>query len=76
MSKPLQDCSLVFGINIRAAREMRRMTQANLAKRVRMTRPSVVNIEKGRQRVLLHHVDLFAQALAVPKVTLAKAIWT
>ena len=53
------------GANIRAARErsVPRMSQAALAKIVKLTRASVVNIEAGRQRAPLHVLWQIAIAL-------------
>ena len=43
-----------FGDAIQRARCRNGISQAVLAKRVKLSRPSIVNIEAGRQRVLLH----------------------
>jgi transcriptional regulator with XRE-family HTH domain len=42
------------------------LTQEALAKKTALTRTSIVNIEKGRQQVLLHTLVDIAQALRVP----------
>lgn len=47
-----------------------RLTQEALAKRTALTRTSIINIEKGRQQVLLHTLVDIAQALSVPVVEL------
>ncbi|MGW1419839.1 helix-turn-helix domain-containing protein [Bradyrhizobium manausense] len=39
------------------------MTQEELARRVQLSRASITNIEKGRQRVLLHQLIEIADAL-------------
>jgi transcriptional regulator with XRE-family HTH domain len=44
------------------------LTQADVAKKVGLSRASVANIECGRQKVLLHHVYLLAQALNLPSI--------
>lgn len=41
------------------------LRQQDLADRVRLSRTSIVNIEKGRQRVAVHHLYAIAAALAV-----------
>jgi transcriptional regulator with XRE-family HTH domain len=42
-----------------------RMTQDDLAKAVALSRTSVINIEKGRQQVLVHTLASISQALGV-----------
>lgn len=44
------------GNNIRLARENKGISQEQLAKSVALSRTSIVNIEKGRQRISLHHL--------------------
>jgi transcriptional regulator with XRE-family HTH domain len=39
------------------------VTQEELARRVQLSRASITNIEKGRQRVLLHQLIEIADAL-------------
>ena len=41
------------------------MTQEELGLRVRLSRTSIVNIEKGRQHLAAHQVYIFAAALKV-----------
>jgi transcriptional regulator with XRE-family HTH domain len=41
------------------------MTQEALAKKVSLTRTSIINIEKGRQQILLHNLVEIARALQV-----------
>lgn len=43
-----------------------RLTQEALAKRASLTRTSIINIEKGRQQILLHTLLDIARALDVP----------
>lgn len=43
-----------IGENIRAKRQERGLSQEGLAKAVGLKRPSMSNIEKGRQNILLH----------------------
>ena len=57
------------GRRIRLARKGR-LTQKDLADRVSLTRTSITNIEKGRQKVLLHTLADIAEALQVAPVTL------
>lgn len=50
-------------------------SQADVAKKVGLTRTSVVNIEAGRQRIRLDQVEDFARALRLRPIQIAKAIW-
>lgn len=54
-----------FGLTVRALRESAGMTQARLAQKLGLVRTSVVNIEAGRQRVLLDDLIPMAKALRV-----------
>lgn len=53
------------GRRVRLARERAGLTQDALAGRVSLSRTSVTNIEKGRQKVLLHTLCNLADALGV-----------
>lgn len=55
-----------IGLNLRKARNARNMTQDDLAKRVRLSRTSVTNIEKGRQSILVHTLVNLAAVLETP----------
>jgi transcriptional regulator with XRE-family HTH domain len=46
------------------------MTQEGLADKVSLTRTSIINIEKGRQQILLHNLVDIARALQVPPAEL------
>jgi transcriptional regulator with XRE-family HTH domain len=46
------------------------MTQDILAQKLSLTRTSIINIEKGRQQVLVHTLADIAGALNVPITTL------
>lgn len=54
-----------FGRLVREHRLRLKLTQIELARKIGLTRTSVTNIEKGRQKVLLHQVFLIADALGV-----------
>ena len=60
MSEPFYQ---MFGSRLRALREKRQVTQEELGRRVDLSRTSIVNIEKGRQRILLHQIVDIAGAL-------------
>lgn len=55
----------VVGERIRGARDAKNLSQAALAKRLGLSRVSIVNIEKGRQRPPLHVLWDIAEALGL-----------
>ncbi|PBB84540.1 helix-turn-helix transcriptional regulator [Mesorhizobium sp. WSM3876] len=57
-----------FGRAVSIRRDQLKMTQADLAARVGMSRASIANIEAGRQSVLLHHACNIATALGLATV--------
>ena len=59
-----------LGDLVRQHREKQGLSQGALSKRVGLSRASVANIEKGRQRIPLHHLYRLAQALGVNAHTL------
>ena len=58
------------GRRVRALRGKRGLTQEALASLVDLTRTSITNIEKGRQKLLLHTLVDLAKALRVEPVEL------
>lgn len=60
-----EELYVALGKNIRHYRDAAKMTQAELARELDLTRASIANIEVGRQRILLHHVFILAHALHV-----------
>lgn len=56
----------LVGKSIRSARTQKGISQDKLAKAVRLTRTSITNIEKGRQRILL---DTLWQISSILEVT-------
>ena len=58
------------GRRIRKARKDRKLTQEDLASLVSLTRTSITNIEKGRQKLLLHTLAQIAHALHVEPANL------
>ena len=60
---------VALGKQIALARQPK-MTQEGLAKKLSLTRTSIINIEKGRQQVLVHTLADIAGALGVPVTTL------
>lgn len=67
---------LQLGLRIRAIREALGITQDELAKKVRLTRASIANVETGHQRLMLHTIEVVAQALGTTPKHLLKGIWT
>jgi DNA-binding XRE family transcriptional regulator len=58
--KKLDDVYIRMGQRIRHLRQMALMSQDDLAKKVGLQRTSVVNIEAGKQRVMLHDIATIA----------------
>jgi transcriptional regulator with XRE-family HTH domain len=52
-----------LGAQVRAAREEAGMPQAELARRVGLSRPSVANLEAGRQDITASRLAMVARAL-------------
>lgn len=60
-----------LGARIREIRsDIRELSQAELADRVELSRPSIVNIEKGRQQLSSYQLVLFAFVLGVTPMEL------
>ena len=52
-----------FGRRLQKLRENKKLSQEELAVWSGLSRSSIANIERGRQRVLLHQIVLFAETL-------------
>jgi transcriptional regulator with XRE-family HTH domain len=66
MSAVKQDCLQVYqavGERIRAERKKQKITQDELASQVGLTRTSITNVEKGKQKLLLHTLVQIADFL-------------
>jgi transcriptional regulator with XRE-family HTH domain len=59
-----------FGRRLRDVRKKAELTQATLADRVGLSRTSITNIEKGRQRIPFHLLFPLASAVGVDPGTL------
>lgn len=57
-----------LGEAVATRRKAMRLTQAQVATKVGISRASIANIESGRQKVLLHQVYLLAEALKLPSI--------
>lgn len=62
----MDDFYLQLGRRISAARQAKEgLTQARLAAAIGLSRPSMVNIEKGRQPLKVHQLVVLADALGL-----------
>ena len=61
---------------VRYMRETLGVTQEELAKRIGLTRTSLVNFENGNQRCMLHTIEDMARALGTTPKQLLKGLWT
>ena len=63
------------GARIRMLRDVLGIEQHTLAERTGLSRASIANIEAGRQRIYMHHVETIARALGTHTKGLMKGIW-
>jgi transcriptional regulator with XRE-family HTH domain len=66
----------MFGVRVEHIRTALGWTQDELAKKVGLTRTSITNIESGRQRILLHDVEKFAEVFGTTPKGLLRGLWT
>lgn len=64
-----------FGVRVRELRTYHGIRQDQLAKKVGLTRTSIVNIEAGRQRLLAHAIPKFAKALFLSEREFMDKVW-
>lgn len=64
-SEPNRDFYAAVGQKIAETRKRLGVTQEALASKITLTRTSVINIEKGRQQLLVHMLIDIARALQV-----------
>ncbi|MDR4469105.1 MAG: helix-turn-helix domain-containing protein [Nitrospira sp.] len=55
----------ILGRNIKVLRDVRKLSQITLAKRVGVTQPYIVALEKGRENPTLATLEKLAKALKV-----------
>lgn len=65
----------LFGERLRHLRQIRNLTQDAVGKRMKLTRTSIVNIEAGRQRVMLHDVSAFADIFKTTPENLLRGLF-
>lgn len=53
----------LLGLKVAERRGKMKLTQAEVAAQIGLTRASLANIETGRQKVMLHHIYRLADAL-------------
>ncbi len=68
-------CYLQFGRACRKLRKARGMSQAELAKRVGLTRCSITNIEAGRQNFAAHFFGKVAKAFNISRKQMIREIY-
>jgi transcriptional regulator with XRE-family HTH domain len=73
MSPDVNAIYLAVGSRVREIRQATRITQAAIAAETGLSRQSVANIEKGRQRFMVHTLLDIARALSVEPVSLLPA---
>lgn len=73
--EPMQPIYRLLGAKVEQMRTNIGWTQADLAKRIGLTRASVANIETGRQRLLVHNIDDLASAFQTTPRHLLEGIW-
>jgi len=61
------------GKMIREGRKQRKLSQATLASAIGLTRTSISNIEKGRQKFLIHTFYEIVEVLGIPPSALLPA---
>jgi transcriptional regulator with XRE-family HTH domain len=71
------DCEKLYaalGAAVRRTRQWQEVTQAELGARVGLSRTSITNLEKGRQRIQVHTLVAIADALGIQPDDLLKAV--
>lgn len=75
MTKAIEPIYKLTGLKIATLRELLGVTQADLAKKVGYSRPALVNIEKGKQRLTLHVIQEISLALGTTPKALLRGVW-
>lgn len=66
----------LLGAKVEMIRNTLGWTQEDLALRIGLKRASISNLEAGRQRLMMHHVEKIALAFGTTTKHLMKGIWT
>ena len=73
---PTEQSYVILGQRIRHLRQIACLTQNDLAGRMGLTRTSIVNIESGRQRVMLHDICAFSKIFKLPAERFIASLFT
>jgi DNA-binding XRE family transcriptional regulator len=73
--KQIEPIYVAIGAKMMMLRNALGLTQDEVAKRIGLTRTSIVNIEAARQRILLHDIERIASALGTTPKHLLRGIW-
>jgi DNA-binding XRE family transcriptional regulator len=73
--RPIEPCYMMIGAKIAMLRNTLGWSQAELAKKVGLTRTSIVQIESGKQRFAFHTIEKFATAFNTSPKHLLRGIW-
>lgn len=73
MKTKIEPCYRRLGAAIREARLEAGITQGQLAKKMKISRPALANIEAQRQRVMLHEIFKFEEFFRVRNLFINKA---
>lgn len=76
MPKKIEPVYRLLGARIQHIRTTLGWTHAELAAKIGLVRTSVTNIEAGRQRILLHDLEIIAKAFGITAKQLLRGIWT
>lgn len=74
--KAVEPIYVQVGQRLRMLRQMAGISQDEVAVSVGLTRTSIVNIESGRQRVLMHDIAKLAKAVRVSPDVFTRGIWS
>lgn len=66
----------LLGAKVEQVRTFLDVTQEELAKRTGLSRATIANMEVGRQRIYLHHVETISKALGTSPKGILRGIWT
>ncbi|NOX95103.1 MAG: helix-turn-helix transcriptional regulator [Alphaproteobacteria bacterium] len=75
MTKQVEPVYRAIAIRIEMLRDTLGLSQGELAKRSGISRPALANIECGRQRISVHQIEAFAEAMSTTPKNLLKGIW-
>jgi transcriptional regulator with XRE-family HTH domain len=71
----IEPCHRQLGAKVQQLRETLGLSQQELHERTPWTRGTIANMETGRHRFLLHHVEIIAKAFGTTPKNLMRGIW-